>query len=266
MTVYFLGGGNMATAIVAGLHGQNQTANVHVVDRSVERCELLEKVYGVRTSTMLPDLKVDDVLVLAVKPQDMAVACADVVVNGALVLSLAAGLTIDILSRYLGGSKRIVRVMPNTPASVGLAISGLFADKEVSEQDRQMAENLMSACGQIVWLEQEEQMNAITAVSGSGSAYVFYLMNALFQAALSQGFNSEQAYRLSLQTFKGAVTLAEQSGECFTDLQDRVTSKGGTTFAALEMFRKHHIAEHLQDGVQAAAERSAEMARVFAES
>lgn len=198
-------------------------------------------------------------LVLAVKPQDMQSACANVQAGGALVLSVAAGLSVATLSRYLGGTRRIVRTMPNTPSKIGLGVSGLFAESNVSEADKQTAENIMQAVGQTVWLAEENQMHAITGISGSGPAYVFYLLNALQTAAEQQGFSSEEARSLSLATFKGAVALAEQSGEAFALLQQQVTSKGGTTHEAIETFKAKHVAESIGEGVAACVERSQQM-------
>ena len=264
MTVYFLGGGNMAGAIIAGLHRISPETAVHVVDNNADRRHFLNEQYGAAASDTLPELTADDVLVLAVKPQDMETACAGIRHNGALVLSVAAGLPVATLSRYLGGTQRIVRVMPNTPAQVGEGISGLFAGSGTSEDDRRRAEAIMGSSGRTLWLDTEEQMHAITGISGSGPAYVFYLLDALQQAAQNLGFDPQQARTLSLATFKGAVALAEQSGEDFRVLQDKVTSKGGTTFAALESFRSNRVAENLQQGAAAAATRSEEMAAQFA--
>lgn len=266
MTLYFLGGGNMAAAIIAGLRRTQSPHPIHVVNRGAEKRAALAQQFQVSTSAKLPEISANDVLVLAVKPQDMAQACADVLTNGALVLSLAAGLSCDTISRYLNGTRRIIRIMPNTPARIGLGVSGLFADTGATAADRATAEQLMRACGQTLWLNQEDKMHAITAISGSGSAYVFYLMNALQQAALAQGFDKATAYQLSLHTFKGAVSLAELSGDEFFTLLQQVTSKGGTTFAALESFAQHHLLEHFIAGTHAAWERSHELAQQFSQA
>lgn len=263
MAIVFLGGGNMAAAIISGLRQRAYETNMVVSERNPERCAFLRRQYEVETPLHLPVLRADDVLILAVKPQDMQEACRDIELNGALVLSIAAGLNVETLSRYLGGSRRIVRVMPNTPAQIGLGVSGLFAAEGVSDDDRVRAQDIMQAAGMTVWLDNEAQMDAVTAVSGSGPAYVFYLMNALQQAAIAQGFDEQTAYRLSLATFKGAVLLAEHSAASFEVLQQQVTSKGGTTFAALEVFRQHQLAEKLGEGVQAACKRSQELSQTL---
>ena len=261
MNIYFLGGGNMASAIADGLVKQGGY-RVHLADRSQETRERLAAELGATVSERLPDLGADDVLVLAVKPQDMQAACTGVKTGGALVLSVAAGLGIDTLSAWLGGTRRIVRVMPNTPAKIGMGISGLFSDG-LPQADRDTAERIMNSVGQTVWLDSEDGMHRITGISGSGPAYVFYLLEALQTAAEQQGFSREDAKKLSLATFRGAVALAAQSGEDFALLRQNVTSKGGTTHEAIETFKKRHVAESIAAGVEACVERSRELARQF---
>ena len=262
MNIYFLGGGNMAAAIAGGLVRQGGH-RVHIANRGKEKRERLAEELGVSVSEKLPELTADDVLVLAVKPQDMQAACQGVQTNGALVLSVAAGLSIATLSRYLGGTRRIVRVMPNTPGKIGLGVSGMFADGSVSDQDKAAADSIMRAVGITVWLDGEERLHDITGISGSGPAYVFYLLDALQNAAIGQGFNSEEARALSLATFKGAVSLAEQTGEEFGQLRQKVTSKGGTTHEAIETFKRHHVAEAIEEGVCACVRRSHEMEQQY---
>ena len=255
--LYFLGGGNMCQAIVSGLVKQADF-DITVIDNNADKRAHLEQTYGVSTGTDLPELQADDVLMLAVKPQDMAAATASVKSNGALILSIAAGLDIATLSAMLG-NERIIRIMPNTPAQVGLGVAGLFAPQGLQAADKQIAEQIMQAVGQVHWLDDESRIHAITGISGSGPAYVFYLMEALAQAAQAQGFDEKTARELSLATFKGAVTLAEQSGLPFGQLQKNVTSKGGTTFAAISSFEASNIAAEIEAGVQACVARSNEM-------
>ena len=262
MNIYFLGGGNMAAAIAGGLVKQGGY-RIHIANRGAEKRERLAKELNVEVSESLPELHSDDVLILAVKPQDMEAACRNVRVNGALVLSVAAGLSIDTLSRYLGGTRRIVRTMPNTPGKIGLGVSGMFAESEVSEADRTAADRIMRSVGLTVWLEEEDKLHNITGISGSGPAYVFYLLGALQAAAQAQGFSEEDARALSLATFKGAVALAEQSGEDFARLQQNVTSKGGTTHEAIETFKSCRVAEAIAQGVEACVKRSQEMAQQY---
>lgn len=263
MTIYFLGGGNMASAIIAGMTKQGGY-DIAVIGRNPQKQQHLAERYGVTTLTQVPALTADDVLVLAVKPQDMQTATANVATNGALVLSIAAGLTTDTLSHYLHGHHRLIRIMPNTPCQVGLGVSGLYAPAGTSDADKAFAETMMRATGEVQWLPEESDIDAIVGICGSGPAYVFYLMNALQTAAKAQGFDDADARRLSLATFKGAVALAEQSGTDFAQLQKNVTSKGGTTHEAIVTFEQHHMADAMVAGVAACVARSQEMAQQFA--
>ncbi|MCX8745672.1 pyrroline-5-carboxylate reductase [Snodgrassella sp. B3882] len=258
MRVFFLGGGNMATAIVSGM-SQAGGYDIEVIDRNQNKRQYLIDTYQVRANEALPELNADDVLVLAVKPQDMQVATANIRINGALILSLAAGLTTSILSKFLHGHQRIIRIMPNTPCQIGLGISGLFAPATVDGKDKAIAEKIMLTSGSVVWLDEESGINRIAGISGSGPAYVFYFLNALQQAAIQQGFSAQEAHQLSLGTFKGAVALAEKSGLEFNQLQKNVTSKGGTTFAATSVFDQHKLTDVVMDGVQASIVRAEEM-------
>lgn len=247
----------MCQAIVSGLVKQ-ASFDITVIDNNADKRAHLEQAYGVHTGTVVPDLQADDVLLLAVKPQDMAAATAHVKSNGALILSIAAGLDIATLSAMLN-NPRIIRIMPNTPAQIGMGVAGVFAPASLQAADKHIAEQIMSAVGQVYWLAEENRLHAITGISGSGPAYVFYLMDALAQAAQAQGFDAATARELSLATFKGAVALAEQSGLPFAQLQKNVTSKGGTTFAAITAFEAAHIAADIQAGVDACVARSEEM-------
>lgn len=255
--IYFLGGGNMATAIIAGLvKGPHR---VGVIDTNERKLKDLASRYGVETFDKVPTLSAADVLVLAVKPQDLKASCATIEANGALVLSIAAGVDIATISQYLKQHQRIIRIMPNTPAQVGLGISGVFTPAGMSDADRDLAEQIMAAVGEVVRLHDEDQIHAITSISGSGPAYVFYLMNALYEAAQAQGFDDQQARQLSLATFKGAVVLAEESGEDFGLLQQQVTSKGGTTHEAIVTFTQKGVNEAIKAGVDACRARSEAM-------
>jgi pyrroline-5-carboxylate reductase len=263
MTVYFLGGGNMAAAIIAGMVRHGGYA-IHVVGRNAAKQQQLAERYGVAISSTLPALNADDVLVLAVKPQDMQTATAGINTGGALVLSVAAGLTTATLSRWLGGSTRIIRIMPNTPGQVGMGMAGLYAPAHISAADKAFTEALMRTTGQVLWLPEEDDMHRIVGICASGPAYVFYLLNALQQAAQAQGFDAAEARRLSLATFNGAVALAAAADTDFAQLQQNVTSKGGTTHEAIETFRQHHVAEAIAEGVAACVARSRALGLQFA--
>ncbi len=260
--IYFLGGGNMATAIIAGMRSKGSD-DICVVERNLEKQQALAEKYAVKTTDRLPEISADDVLVLAVKPKDMQATLQEVNTQGALVLSVAAGLTVATLSRYLNGATRIIRIMPNTPAQVGLGVAGMYAAEHISDADKQRAENIMRSSGEVVWLPEENDLHRITGISGSGPAYVFYFLAALQQAAEEQGFDAETAQRLSLATFKGAVALAEVSREDFHQLQQNVTSKGGTTFEAIAVFERGNINSTIREGVRACVARSQEISREF---
>lgn len=260
--IVFLGGGNMAAALMAGLRRAGNDTALFAAERNAERRAWLAAQFGADTDETLPVLTAEDVLVLAVKPQDLQAACAGIAHNGALVLSVAAGVETAVLARYLD-TRRVVRVMPNTPAAVGQGAAGLFAADGASAADRETAQEILAASGSVLWLDDEAQMHALTAVSGSGPAYVFYLMEALQKWAQAQGFAPEQARDLVLQTFAGAAALAAQSPQDFATLRQQVTSKGGTTAAALAAFDKHAVAAGIAAGAAAAAARSRELAAAF---
>jgi pyrroline-5-carboxylate reductase len=262
MKIAFLGGGNMANALVGGLRAKGMPAgDISVIEVSPAARERIA-AHGVRVSTA-PDAATGgaDVLVLAVKPQDMRRALASIAggARGKLVVSIAAGIPIEALSRWLGGHRRIVRCMPNTPALVGAGITGLYAPPEVSDDDRQRAEHVLSAAGQVVWVGEERLIDAVTAVSGNGPAYVFWFMEQLAAFAEQSGVAAEDARRLALHTVLGAAKLAAGSAEPPSALRRNVTSKGGTTEAALRVFDAEQLAERLARALEAAVRRDAEL-------
>jgi pyrroline-5-carboxylate reductase len=268
MKIAFIGGGNMATALIAGLAGQLTGAgSLHVVDPNTEALERLASQYGVSTAASI-DVQVGaaDVVVLAVKPQQMreVAAClkpllANVPDKQPLVLSIAAGIRIADLSRWLGGYTRIVRSMPNTPALIAMGITGMVAASEVDEAQRSAADKVMRAVGQTVWLKDESLIDPVTAVSGSGPAYVFYFLEAMQQAALEMGLDAEQGRQLALATFTGAAQLAAQSGDPVEVLRQRVTSKGGTTHAAITSMEAAGVKDAIVSAMKAAADRGREL-------
>lgn len=264
MKIAFIGGGNMATALIAGLAGQLTTAgSLHVVDPNPDALARLASQYGVSTAASI-DVQVGaaDVVVLAVKPQQMREVAANLKpLLGAqpLVLSIAAGIRIADLSRWLGGYTRIVRSMPNTPALIAMGITGMVAGAEVDEAQRQAADKVMRAVGQTVWLKDESLIDPVTAVSGSGPAYVFFFLEAMQQAALEMGLDAEQGRQLALATFTGAAQLAAQSSEPVEVLRQRVTSKGGTTHAAISSMEQSGVKEAIVAAMKAAAARGREL-------
>lgn len=261
--IYFLGGGNMARAIISGLVREEHPP-IHVIDHNQDKLTLLQQQFGVTTSTEVPTLTSDDTLVLAVKPQDMQAATQAIKPNGALILSIAAGLSVSTLSHYLKNTCRIIRIMPNTPCQVGQGVSGLYAASGATLADRNFAESIIKTTGEVIWLEKESDIHQIVGICGSSPAYVFYLLEALQNAAIQQGFSPSESHRLSLAVFQGAISLAAQSHLPFEQLRKNVTSKGGTTHEAITTFEQLQVAESIQQGVQACINRSKEMEQIFA--
>ncbi|MRV73143.1 pyrroline-5-carboxylate reductase [Duganella sp. FT92W] len=266
MKIAFIGGGNMAAALIAGLAGKlTPGANIHVVDPNTASLDRLRAQYGVTTAASA-DAAVSqaDVIVLAVKPQIMKEVAAQLLPllpagGKALLLSIAAGIRAADLSRWLGGYAAIVRTMPNTPALIGQGITGMVAAAGVSAAQRDSADAIMKAVGGTVWLDDEALIDPVTAVSGSGPAYVFYFIEAMQQAALEMGLNAEQGKQLALATFTGAAQLAAQSDEPVSVLRERVTSKGGTTYAALTSMEESGVKQAIITAMKAAAARGKQL-------
>lgn len=260
MKIAFIGGGNMASALIAGLAGKLTAGNdIHVVDPSAEALAQLKSRYGVSTTQAIgADVATVDVIVLAVKPQQMREVAAALLPHLSatpLVVSIAAGIRGADLGRWLGGYRAIVRCMPNTPALIGRGITGMVAMEGVSAPQKIAADEIMKAVGETVWLDDEGKIDAVTAVSGSGPAYVFYFIEAMQQAALEMGLSQEQGKQLALATFTGAAQLAAQSEDPVPVLREKVTSKGGTTYAALTSMEQDGVKEKIIVAIKAAAAR-----------
>lgn len=268
MKIGFIGGGNMAAALVGGLLGRGTpAASVRIVEPMAAQRDALRARFGVETFHAAGEAALDgvDLAVIAVKPQQMreAVAPLGPLLRNALVVSVAAGIRASDLSRWLGGHRRIVRAMPNTPALIGMGVTGLAALPGTSEADRQTAERVLAAVGPTVWVNDESLLDAVTAVSGSGPAYVFLFIEALQDAALGLGLDARQARELALYTVAGAAQLALRSEEAPATLRERVTSKGGTTAAALAVMEAGGLRPLVAQAVQAACRRSVEMGEEF---
>ncbi|MFL6674271.1 MAG: pyrroline-5-carboxylate reductase [Massilia sp.] len=264
MKITFIGGGNMASALLAGLVGKLAApADIHVVDPSPEALERLAASFGVGTAPRIDQrVAAADVVVLAVKPQQMREVAAQLLPHLArqpLVLSIAAGIRGADLSRWLGGYRAIVRCMPNTPALIGMGITGMVAMAGASEQQRSAADSILRAVGTTVWLDDEALIDPVTAVSGSGPAYVFYFLEAMQQAATELGLSAQQGRELALATFRGAAQLAVQSEEPVEVLRQRVTSKGGTTHAAIASMEQAGVKQAIVAAMKAAAARGREL-------
>lgn len=267
MKIAFIGGGNMARAILGGLAGKGtRAADIVVVEPdAIARLKLVSEFGVSAVEKAGAELARIEMLIFAVKPQHMREAAQAVAphLTDPLIVTIAAGIRLDDLSRWLGGLERIVRAMPNTPALVHAGITGLYAPSVVGEADRQAAEKLMSAVGAVLWFDNEGDLDAVTAVSGSGPAYVFYAMEALESAARKLGLPEGASRSLALWTFVGAAKLAIERAEDPAVLRAQVTSKGGTTERALEMLEAAQVKEKFVEAVQAACERSRELGQAL---
>jgi pyrroline-5-carboxylate reductase len=265
--ISFIGGGNMATALTGGLANKlTDASNIHVVDVNADALQKLQQQFGVTTSQRIDAAVANsDVIVLAVKPQQMKEVIAQLKehVSSQLILSIAAGIRAADLSRWLSGHRAIVRTMPNTPALIGQGITGMVALDGVSAAQREAADAIMRAVGATVWLNDEALIDPVTAVSGSGPAYVFYFIEAMQQAAQEMGLSAEQGTQLAIATFTGASQLAAQSTEPVSVLRERVTSKGGTTYAALISMNSSGIKEAIVRALKAASARGKELGEEF---
>ena len=262
MKISFIGGGNMAQAILGGLIATGQSANACFAVEPHEVAREKLSALGIVTTASWSERGLDaEVIVLAVKPQMMKAAIAPLhaKLRGQLVISIAAGIRTRDLSRWLGGYSSIVRTMPNTPALIHAGITGLYALPAVSAAQRAAAEKLMAAVGKTVWFDDETMLDAVTAVSGSGPAYVFYMIEALEKAALELGLEAAVARTLALETFLGSAKLAAQSGDAPAVLRANVTSKRGTTERAIESFDAADLKAAFVAGVRAAQARSLEL-------
>jgi len=259
MNISFIGGGNMAKAIIGGLktNGFNTSA-MTVIDPDAEKRAQLATEFKVQASANYVDIQNTDVVILAVKPQQLREVCGllQPILNSQLVISIAAGIRSADISRWLGDYKAVVRVMPNTPAQIQAGVSALYANSSVSQVQRDQATTILAAVGKTLWLDNEAKMDAVTAISGSGPAYVFYLIEALQDAAVGLGLKAEDARMLALQTFAGASLLAAQSDEDIKTLRAQVTSKGGTTEQGILALEAANIKNTIMNAAKAAAEKS----------
>jgi pyrroline-5-carboxylate reductase len=263
MKIAFVGGGNMAAALIGGLLQKGYAAaDLSVVEVDPSARARLSSRFGVSTRAEPgPEAVASEVILLAVKPQQLSTVARSLlpVLNAQLVVSIAAGIRTADLSRWLGGYTRIVRVMPNTPALVLAGASALYATASVTAEERRVATAILGAVGSTLWVEREELLDAVTAVSGSGPAYVFYFIEALEQAGRELGLNAADARQLALDTFLGSARLARDSTEEPAVLRERVTSKGGTTERALRSMEANRLKQLIVEAVAHAAERSREL-------
>ncbi|MBD8008033.1 MULTISPECIES: pyrroline-5-carboxylate reductase [Acinetobacter] len=264
----FIGGGNMAQALIGGLISRGLPPTRITVSDPVEKVRslLAEKEVNV-TDDNRAAIKNADIVVFAVKPQVLAEVLKPLqgLLDGKLVISIVAGAEIATLSALLG-TDRIVRVMPNTPALVQTGAHGLFAKDEVKAEDRELASQVLASTGLTIWVDSEAQIDAVTAVSGSGPAYFFYMMESMIRAGKNLGLDEKVATALTLQTALGAAQMAITSSNTPAELRKNVTSPNGTTQAALEVFDRAQISQNIQAALAAAQKRSQELAQELSES
>ena len=266
--ICFIGGGNMAQALIGGLLSRGLPATRITVSDPVERVrELLQEKDVHVTEDNLAAIRDADVVVLAVKPQVLVSVLKPLhgLFDGKLIVSIVAGAEIATISQFTG-SAYVVRVMPNTPALVQTGAHGLYAHEVVDASKRELASQILAATGLTLWLNTESQIDAVTAVSGSGPAYFFYMMESMIQAGKNLGLDEKVATALTLQTALGAAQMAITSSNTPAELRKNVTSPNGTTQAALEVFDRAQISQNIQAALAAAQKRSQELAEELSES
>lgn len=271
MKITFIGGGNMAFALISGLLQQGYAVDrINVVEIDAARRDYLKSALGV-VAVAVADLAAavtqpvtpeqSHVVVLAVKPQQMHALTQQLseLLDRQLLISIAAGIRATDIMCWLDGYARIVRAMPNTPSLVRAGVTGLYAAPATSAAEREAAQAVLSAVGSVLWVDDEEMLHTVTAVSGSGPAYVFYFIESMQQAGIKLGLTPEQSRQLSLQTFQGAVKLACESEDDAAVLRAKVTSKGGTTQQAIESMERDDVKNEIIAAVEASYARSQQM-------
>jgi pyrroline-5-carboxylate reductase len=267
--ITFIGGGNMARSLIGGLVATGvSNKDISVSEPKADLRETLTKDFGVNALEENASAVMGaNVIVLAVKPQmlqEVVIPLDNLIAETRpLLISVAAGVTSSSIERWVGGHPALIRVMPNTPALIGAGISALYANSNVSDDQRALAEKIMAAVGKTIWIKEETLMDAVTAVSGSGPAYFFYVMQAIHDAAVSEGLDAQTARLLSLETALGAARLAVESTEDPGSLQKQVTSPGGTTEAAIKILDDSGVRDTLQQAVSAARARGGELAKLL---
>jgi len=267
--IAFIGGGNMARSLIGGMIATGiSNQDISVSEPKADLREKLNEDFGVSASEDNASAVMGaDVVVLAVKPQvlqEVVTPLGNLIAETRpLLISVAAGVTSSSIERWVGSRPALIRVMPNTPALIGAGISALYANSNVSDDHRALAEKIVTAVGKTIWIEEESLMDAVTAVSGSGPAYFFYVMQAIHDAAVGEGLDAKTARLLSLETALGAARLAVESTEDPGTLQKQVTSPGGTTEAAIRVLNDSGVGDALQRAVSAARARGGELAKLL---
>ena len=266
LNIVFIGCGNMGQALVTGLLNSGWNAdNISIVDNDQAIINKLTKKFSnchIYTQSEAA-LSLADVVVLAVKPQVMQIACQQIATQcqfkRPLIISIAAGILISSIDNWLGGDLPIIRCMPNTPALVQAGVTGLFANSEVSDDQRELGYEILGSVGTALWIENESLLDVVTALSGSGPAYFFYLIEAMIEAGQSLGLSEAQSRELTVATARGAAKLISTSGQSAQNLRLSVTSKGGTTEAAINTLQQHDVKKIIESAIKNAVLRSQQL-------
>ena len=267
MKITFIGGGNMAGAMIGGLiHHGSAPSHICVVETDAPRRQQLAETYGVIVTASVADgIDGSEIVVFAVKPQQLYAVASQAAqfLQDKLVISIAAGVRAGDLSQWLNQHRFIIRAMPNTPALIGKGITGLYALPLVDGRQKEQAATILEAIGTIIWVDEEIQLDTVTALSGSGPAYVFYFLEAMQEAGIQLGLTADTAKQLAMQTFLGATHLAAQSDDTLAILRMKVTSQGGTTEHALLSMEQADIRGAFIRAMHAACDRSRQMGEIF---
>jgi len=259
----------MAEALISGLQKHHfNMRHIHVIELDTNKREQLHSTYGVEANESIGDIAKSDIVILAVKPQQLKTVTASIApyLKQQCIISIAAGVRLADLSRWLNDYLTIVRCMPNTPAQIQAGVTALIAMPSVTKTQIEQADTILSAVGKTLWLDNEAKLDAVTAISGSGPAYVFYFIEALQLAALELGLNENESRLLSLQTFAGASALASQSTVDVATLRAQVTSKGGTTEQGLLSLQNAQVKSAILEAAKAAAAKSVELGNLLSQS
>ena len=261
--IAFIGCGNMARSLIGGLIANGfESDNITASDSNPMQRESISDQFAIGTvETNKEACDSADVILLAVKPQAMQNVLEDLADSIKLIISIAAGIRIESLATWLKSDEAIVRVMPNTPALIQSGVAALFANKNTTKAQQDIAESIMKAVGNAIWLDNEDQMDSVTALSGSGPAYFFYFMEAMEQAAIELGLSQEMATSLTIETALGAAQMALQSDDNLTQLRKNVTSPNGTTESALNVFQQEKLEAMIKRAMNAAKQRSIELSK-----
>jgi pyrroline-5-carboxylate reductase len=264
-SIAFIGGGNMASSLIGGLLGSSYEASQILVSEPDETTrERLHERFHVRATDNNSETLNADIVIFAVKPQQLQSICRQLTLTNSahtpLFLSIAAGIHSDDIDRWIGGANAIVRCMPNTPSLLQSGATALYSNNKTTDAQKRLAENIMSSVGIAVWVEKENELDAVTALSGSGPAYFFLLMEAMLQAGKALGLEEDVVKKLTIQTALGAAKMADASDETVIALRKRVTSKGGTTESAIEHLENANFHQLIEDAMKTACKRSTALA------